>query len=114
MDFKHLIEDKNGYTLLKLSGSLIEKHQADELLYDVEHHIINEANKFAIDLSELAVVNHTGSDIMFKMLTLARKSGGEAILFNTNAALETTEEGKRILEVFSTSENEFLAAGLLN
>lgn len=113
MDFKHFIEDKNGYTLLRVTGSLIEKHQADEMMYDVEHHLINDETKFVIDLGELTLINNTGSDILFKILALARKNGGDAILFNSNAALEATEDGKKLLEIFSTSENEFLAAALL-
>ena len=113
MDFKYTVTDKTEYTLLAISGSLIETHQADELMQQVEELLLQEKNKFVIDLSKLEFVNQTGVSILIRILALARKNGGEVSVYNLSEELKITQEGKKIQAVFSVSENEFIAAALL-
>lgn len=114
MNFKYTLKDKNGYTNIAIIGKFIEQHQADELLYDIEHHLLSDKNKFVIDLSQLEFINQNGFSVLLKILTLARKNGGEVILSNLSETLLQNAEGKKLEQVFTSSENEFLAAALLN
>lgn len=113
MNFKYTIADNNGYTKVTLSGKLIEHHQADELLYDIEHRLLSDKNKFVADLKKLEFVNQNGVSILVKILTLARKNGGDVILTNLTPTLLENSEGKKLKQLFTSSENEFLAAALL-
>ncbi|MEO8148036.1 MAG: STAS domain-containing protein [Bacteroidia bacterium] len=113
MDFKHTITDKQDYTLIALKGSLIETHQADELMHEIEDLLLLEKNKFVIDLNALEFINQTGIEILYKLLAIARKNGGELTLYNLSEELKKKPEGKKIQEVLTVSENEFLAAALL-
>lgn len=114
MNFKYSLTDKNGYTNVAIIGKFIEQHQADELLYDIEHHLLSDKNKFVIDLSQLEFINQNGFSVLVKILTLARKNGGDVILSDLSEALLQNADGKKLEQVFTSSENEFLAAALLN
>lgn len=113
MNLKYTLTDKNGYTTIAIAGKFIEHHQADELLYDIEHHLLSDKNKFVIDLSQLEFINENGISVFIKILTLARKNGGDVILTNLSEALLQNAYGKKLEQVFTSSENEFLAAALL-
>ena len=113
MNFKYTIIDKNGYSNIAIIGKFIEQHQADEMLYDIEHHILSDKNKFVIDLSKLEFINQNGISVLIKILTLARKNGGDVILSDLSESLLENADGKKLKQVFTSSENEFLAAALL-
>ena len=113
MNFKYTIIDKNGYSNIAIIGKFIEQHQADEMLYDIEHHILSDKNKFVIDLSKLEFINQNGISVLIKILTLARKNGGDVILSDLSESLLESADGKKLKQVFTSSENEFLAAALL-
>lgn len=113
MDFKHTVTDKKEYALIAIKGSLIEKHQADELMTDLDNLFLHDKNKIVIDLSELNFINQTGAEILFRILAVSRRNGGEVTTCSLNEELKKIEEGKKIQHVFVPSENEFIAAALL-
>jgi anti-sigma B factor antagonist len=82
MSFNYSIKkEKNSILIIRLSGRLIEKNQATELLDEIESKD-GETLNLVIDLAELAYMNSTGLNVLITLLTRARKSGGEAILAN--------------------------------
>lgn len=113
MDFKYTVTEKKDYALIGFEGSLIEVHQVDNLMHDIDELFLHDKNKFAIDLSKLEFINQTGIGILFKLLALARKNGGELTLYSLSNTVRKTPEGEKIQEIFTMSENEFLAAALL-
>jgi anti-sigma B factor antagonist len=82
MSFNYSIKkEKNSILIIRLSGRLIEKNQATELLDEIESKD-GETLNLVIDLAELAYMNSTGLNVLITLLTRARKSGGEAIWAN--------------------------------
>lgn len=76
----YTITDKENYTLISVSGRLIEKSQADGLIKEFES--LNESGKkkYLMDLAELEYVNSTGLNLLIGMFTQARNAGGELVI----------------------------------
>jgi len=89
MEFTYNINEKPGYCAVRLKGNLIEKGQAVKLIDDVQNLVLRESNKFVIDLSDFQYMNSTGLTVLLNILTLARKSGGEAVICNIPEKVST-------------------------
>ena len=82
MSFKYSIQKSEDNVQLDLSGRLMEKSQAIEMLEEYEQ-LIEEGNKnFTLNLRELAYLNSSGLNILISMLSKARKAGGELMVSN--------------------------------
>lgn len=80
MSFTHTISEKPNYTLISISGRLIDKNEAEKLLLELEKLIANGKNKFLIDGKSLEYMNSSGLGVLLHILTKSRNSGGEAVL----------------------------------
>ena len=78
MEYK--IADHGDAKLIKLSGRLIEKSQADDLIKEFESIIEGGANRYLMSLEDLEYVNSTGLNLLIGMFTSARNSGGELVI----------------------------------
>ena len=114
MDFKFTITDKNDYTVIGLEGSLIEIHQADNLLMQIEDLFIQDKIKFILDLSRLEFINNTGIALLVRLFCKVRKNGGELALCNLSNTIQQADEGKKIMKVFNHFDNEKEATALLS
>ncbi len=80
MKFTYEIEDAKNYSIVHLKGQITQRLETEELV-DVIEAMINEGKAyFILECKELEYVNSSGLSIMVRILTKARKSGGEAIL----------------------------------
>lgn len=76
----YTITDKENYTLISVSGRLIEKSQADGLIKEFEDLNDNGKKKYLMDLAALDYVNSTGLNLLIGMFTQARNAGGELVI----------------------------------
>lgn len=77
---EYTIADKTSYSLITVTGRLIEKSQAEGLIKDFEELSQAGKNKYLMDLAELEYVNSTGLNLVIGMFTQARNAGGELVI----------------------------------
>ena len=110
MEFGYNIKEKEKYTLVNLSGNLMEKSQAADLMNDIGNCVEKEATNFIIDFSDFKYMNSTGLNVLLNILSVARKSGGEAVICNVPEKIRTLLVITKLVNVFSVTDNEQLAA----
>ncbi len=84
MVFDFTIDQQNNKAIIALSGNLVDKSQANELIEKAEALAASGCNKWAIDLEGLIYMNSSGLNTLIQLLTKARVAGGEAVLYNMN------------------------------
>jgi len=112
--FDYHISEENGFQILKLSGELIDKHQAVELMKTIDTMLDTDKNKWAIDLSDLKYMNSSGLNVLIQILTRTRNKGGESVIFNVskkvNELLVITKLNT-LFKVSTTKEEAFEKLG---
>lgn len=84
MVFDYHISEENNFQILKLSGELIDKHQAVDLIRSIDGLLDTDKNKWALDLSDLKYMNSSGLNVLIQILTKTRNKGGESVIFNVS------------------------------
>ena len=110
MEFGYNIKEKGQYTLVNLSGNLMEKSQATELMNEIDNCIEKDSTNFIIDFSDFKYMNSTGLNVLLNILSIARKSGGEAVICNVPEKIRTLLVITKLVNVFSVTDDEQLAA----
>ena len=67
------ISEENNIQLLKLSGELIDRNQATELMVAIDELLELGKSKLMIDLSDLKYMNSSGLNVLIQHLTSSRK-----------------------------------------
>ena len=80
MLFIHKIKKQGQIHIIEMQGDLIEASQADKLMQEVDEIILNNNIRFVIDMGALKYLNSSGLTILIRILTKARKAGGEAVI----------------------------------
>ncbi|MGB0917354.1 MAG: STAS domain-containing protein [Flavobacteriales bacterium] len=80
MNMNYTIDDHSDVKLITLTGRLIEKSQADQLIQDFEELVGNGTNRYLMSLEGLEYVNSTGLNLLIGMFTTARNAGGELVI----------------------------------
>lgn len=78
MEYK--IDDLSNVKLITLTGRLIEKSQADDLIKEFENLVESGTNRYLMSLEGLEYVNSTGLNLLIGMFTTARNAGGELVI----------------------------------
>ena len=84
MVLEYTIRKELNVNIVSLSGELIDRNQATELVEEIEELLDSGELKYVFDLSELKYINSSGLNVLIQVLTKARKSGGEAIVANVS------------------------------
>ncbi len=84
MIFEYTIKEEDKLQLIFLSGELIDKNQATDLIKQVDEILELGSNKLIIDLSDLKYMNSSGLNVLIQLLTKARTRGGESIICNVS------------------------------
>ena len=84
MVFEYNISEENNCQLVKLSGELIDKHQAIDLIKSIDELLELNKIKWAIDLSGLKYMNSSGLNVLIQILTKTRNKGGESVIYNVS------------------------------
>lgn len=80
MSFNYTLKEQNKINIIDLSGNLLERNQATDLLNEVNNLIEQDAKKFVICLKDFHYINSTGLNVLITILTRARKAGGEVVI----------------------------------
>lgn len=80
MEFTYKVDKNKDYCVLRISGNLIEKSQALDMMEKFEELLVTNNKKFVIDMSGFKYMNSTGLNTLLTILTKARKAGGEAVV----------------------------------
>ena len=108
------ISEENNIQLLKLSGELIDKNQATELLTAVDELLELGKSKLIIDLADLKYMNSSGLNVLIQILTKTRTRGGESVIFNVNKKVNELLVITKLNTLFKVSETKVEAIGSLN
>ncbi|MDI1353479.1 MAG: STAS domain-containing protein [bacterium] len=113
MVFDFTINNQGNYALITLSGNLIEKSQAFDLLEKAEELAAQNCSRWAIDLEKLIYMNSSGLNTLIQLLTKARVAGGEAVLFNMNKKINELILITKLHTLFRIAESRENALGIL-
>lgn len=114
MEFGYDIKEKENYALVHITGNLIEKNQANDLLDDINQRLDKDASNFVIDMEDFKYMNSTGLNVLLNILSKARKSGGEAVICRVPEKIKTLLVITKLINVFSVVDSEELAAKNFN
>jgi len=106
MNFDFTITKHEQYAIISLSGELIEKSQATQLLEKTDELVKDNFIKLAIDLQLLKYMNSSGLNTLIQLLTKARVGGGEAVLFNMNKKINELILITKLHTLFKISETK--------
>lgn len=95
-------------------GSLLEKHQAMDLLEEVDDFIDEGKICFLLNFSKFEYLNSSGLGVLLGILARARKAGGEVLLTAVNDKLNKLLVMTRLDQVFAKASNEEEANALFN
>jgi anti-anti-sigma factor len=113
MVFDFTISNHGTYSVISLSGNLIEKGQALSLLEKVDELAKENCNKLAIDLEKLIYMNSSGLNTLIQLLTKARVDGGEAVLYNMNKKINELILITKLHTLFKIADTKMDALNLL-
>lgn len=80
MPLTHSITHSDGIHTITVSGRLLAKEDAEDLIAAFEQTLEQNANRFLMNLSELEYVNSTGLNLLIGLFTKARNAGGELVV----------------------------------
>lgn len=108
------ITEKNNIQILVLSGELIDKNQATELIKNVDELLELGKNKLVIDLSDLKYMNSSGLNVLIQLLTKTRTSGGDSVIFNVSKKVNDLLIITKLNTLFKVTDTKEAAMKLLS
>jgi anti-sigma B factor antagonist len=105
MAFSFGIDELEGFPVLVLEGSIMERHEADDLLTEVDELIADGEMSMVIDLENLNYLNSSGLNVLLNILTKSRNSNGEVVICGVNERLKKLLVITKLDAVFQFSEN---------
>lgn len=113
MILDYTLTEENNIQQLKLSGELIDKNQANDLMKSVEELLEAGKNKLIIDLSDLKYMNSSGLNVLIQLLTKTRTNGGESVIYNVNKKVNDLLVITKLNTLFKVAEDKQNALSLL-
>lgn len=104
MLFIHKITKQGPIHIITMQGELIETSQADKLMEEVDGIILKNNIRFIIDLGGLKYLNSSGLTILIRILTKARKAGGEAVISSVGKRIKELLVITKLNTVFTVAE----------
>jgi len=108
----NIIEENNIHVLV-LSGELIDKNQANDLIKNIDELLAQGKNKLIIDLSDLKYMNSSGLNVLIQLLTKTRTNGGESVIFNVSKKVNDLLVITKLNTLFKVAENKDAAIKML-
>jgi len=105
MNFTYSVEEKGPVTLLHLTGSLIERSQAEPLIKDVDKQLSAGRNLFVLDLGAFEYMNSSGLGVLINLLTKTRSRDGEIVIIQVNNKIRELLIITKLITVFKVSED---------
>lgn len=114
MIFDYKSSVKNGINMYQLSGELIDRNQALQLLSEIDNVTSKDENKILLDLAGLKYINSSGLNIFINILTKTRKSGGDVAICCVNKKITELLVITKLNSVFNVCESPADAVKVLN
>ena len=114
MTFEYKASKQKDVNLFMLSGELIDRVQAKELLAEIDANIIKGESKILLNLKDLNYVNSNGLDVLIRILTKARKASGDAAICCVNNKINELLVITRLDSIFNVCASEEKAIEKLN
>lgn len=114
MVFNYQSSTKENIKIIQLSGELIDRNQAADLITEIESNIEKGGNRFLLNLEGLKYVNSSGLNILINILTKARKTGGDLAICNVSQKVAQLMKITKLDSIFNVSPDEKSAFALLN
>ena len=114
MDFSYQIKINDHYSILQLSGNLISEEQTKTIVDEVNKLIENKNHNFIVDLAAVNYMNSTGLNLLIKVLTKSRNSGGETIITKVPDRINKLFLISKLNNVFTVTDNSEDAINILN
>jgi anti-sigma B factor antagonist len=96
-----------------LSGELIDKNQAINLVKNIDELLIEGKNKLIIDLSDLKYMNSSGLNVLIQLLTKTRTNGGESVIFNVSKKVNDLLVITKLNTLFKVADSKESAIKML-
>ncbi len=106
MVFDYNIAEENNCQIVQLSGELIDKHQALDLIKAIDEQLELGKIKLAIDLSGLKYMNSSGLNVLIQILTKTRNKGGESVVYNVSKKVNELLIITKLNTLFKVSETK--------
>jgi len=113
MDFEFKIEAKEQYNFVHFGGDLIGTDKTNNLLEQIDEHILKSRVNFIIDLHSVEYMNSTGLNILINILTKSRNAGGETVIANIPEKVNKLMIITKLNTVFTISNSVQEAIDLL-
>lgn len=111
LDYK--ITEENNIQVLVLSGELIDKNQATDLVKNIDDLLTQGKSKLIIDLSDLKYMNSSGLNVLIQLLTKTRTNGGESVIFNVSKKVNDLLIITKLNTLFKVADNKADAIKML-
>jgi anti-sigma B factor antagonist len=111
LDYK-IIEEKN-YQILSLTGELIDKNQAVDLIKTVDGLLDAGKVKWVINLTDLKYMNSSGLNVLIQLLTKTRTRGGESVICHVSKKVNDLLIITKLNTLFKVTETKEDAFKLL-
>jgi len=105
MIFNYNIETKENLQIVSLSGSLMEKTEANELVSEIENYVSEGFNKIILNLENLKYLNSSGLSVLITILTKCRNTGGEVVISNLSDKVKELFLITKLNTVFTVTES---------
>lgn len=113
MAFEYDVKNESGYDIIYLKGNLMEKHEAQAMLGEINEMVEQGHNKFLLHLKDLKYMNSSGIGILIGVLTKARNAGGEVAVTGLSPKMNQLLVVTKLNSVFKITESIKEAAHLL-
>ena len=115
MSFSYLVNNESSsHTLIQLSGSLMERYEAKDLLDEIDECIAEGSSSLVINLEELSYMSSSGLSVLLSLLTKCRKNDGDLVLLHLNPKLKQLLVITRLDQIIPIAENLEQALATLN
>lgn len=114
MLFDFSADIRNDIVVISLTGELIEKNQASDLIKKTDEMVAAGKIKFALNLAELKYMNSSGLNTLIQLLTKTRNSGGETVIYNMNKKINELLLITKLNTLFKIVDTEEQAMKLLS
>lgn len=105
MDFTYTISDKSSYSLIEMSGNLIDKNQAAPLLEEIQQLADSGRKNFVISMEQFKYLNSNGLNVLVNILTKSRKNGGDTTICCINDKVKELLMITKLNTVFTITED---------
>jgi anti-sigma B factor antagonist len=106
MEFSYKINETQDGAVIRMSGNLIEKSQAIELMERVDEIVSKGPSQLAVDMTGFKYMNSTGLNVLVQILTKSRKSGGDTVLFGVPDNIRSLMLITKLTNIFTISDSE--------